>query len=1132
MNAVALTDTMNVFGSIELSNLVKDKGVKAIYGAELLVAEDNVSQPYHLVVLCRNKAGFANLRYILSRAAVNSPREDVHCTDKATLRLHSEGLIALSACLGGEIPQAIMRGIPGKAESAVAEYLSIFGAGNFYLELEANELQEQKSINRELAALGNRLGVPCVATNNVHYLNREDAAAHAVLVAIAKRRTLSIESLDNFPLDSFHFASEAEMRQAFAWFPEAVDNAGLIADSIESETITKTKDHHFPTFIPPEDCPNADYLAKLARAGLEKRLNSSRKTGHEKPAQEYHDRLEHELGIITTLHYDAYYLVVEDFIRWSREHNVPVGPGRGSGAGSLVAYAVGITDVDPLSYDLLFERFLNSERISPPDFDIDFCKVKRAETIDYVTNRYGREYVSQIVTFGTLKAKAALKDAARVLGFSFAESDTISKMIPGGDPKMTLKKAWDMEHRIPILCESESRFGRLWDLSLKIEGLARQTGKHAAGVVIADRPVEEYSPLYVNDDGSIVTQYDMAHLDYVGLIKFDFLGLLSLTVIDHALSNIKLRKDKNFDLNLIPLDDKATFDLVCAGKTAGVFQLETRGITELVKRVKPDSVEDIVATIALFRPGPLQNKMDEEFIAVKHNHKKAEYAHELLKPILKDTYGTILYQEQVMLIASELGGFSLGQADILRKGMGKKDADALERQKIPFVEGCSAKGIKESVAVELFDKLAKFGSYGFNKSHSVAYAYLSYQMAYLKAHFPVEFICAVLYAKKDNQEDVMRFLHEARESGIRVLPPDVNRSDADFTVEDVVNEGGTVGAIRFGLTAVKGVGVAAIDLVTDARKDGPFKSVADFLSRIDTRKVNRRVIECLIKAGAFDEFGDTRRALFEGLGVLMDSAASLRDDRESGQFGLFDMGGPSSESVMSGAPHVDEWPLKDKLGFEREALGYYVTGHPLDAYRDNLKKFDVRRLLDISEDMADQDVLVSGMVLAISEKISKRTGDRMAFVTIDDGTGQIECGVFSRMYPKWEQVRDCGEPLMISGKLSVEYPGESDEPRYRISCDAIQRLDEARRKLSRAVVIRIDINKASSDVLQQIKSVTDACQGPTPVELHMTWPGVASMVVRANSRWAVDPDAELVRKLTAVIRKAGCGLGDVPVEIL
>ncbi len=1130
MNAVALTDTMNVFGSLELSSKTRDSGVKPIYGAELLVATEPSSPPFHLVVLCRTAEGFANLRYILSEAAINSPRPDVHCTSLDVLRDHAAGLIGLSGCLGGEIPQAILR--ETDPVPVIMRYRELFEEGCFYLELEGNELAEQNLVNRALHELGARLGIPCVATNNVHYLDRDDAAAHAVLVAIDKRRNLSIEALDQYPLDSFHFADEATMRKVFSWCPEAVDNTVVIAERIDPKTIVHLKNvHYFPVFTPDDGSTTADFLTRLAREGLESRLANSRKTGHEKPRQAYLDRLEYELSVIISLHFDTYYLVVWDFINWSRNHDVPVGPGRGSGAGSLVAYAIGITDVDPLSYDLLFERFLNSERISPPDFDIDFCRDKRAKTFDYVTEKYGADRVCQIVTFGRLKAKAAIKDAARVLGFSFDESDLLTKMIPEA-PGTTLDDAQKADPRINQLCTPGSRYGRLWEVSLKIEGLARQTGKHAAGVVIADQPIRNYAPLYKNDDGSVVTQYDMGNLDYVGLIKFDFLGLLSLTINDHAVRNIRARRDPTFDLSTIPLDDRATFELICAGRTAGVFQLETAGITKQVKRLRPDTIEDIVATIALFRPGPLASKVDEEFIAVKHGQKKAQYAHPSLQDILRDTYGTVLYQEQVMLIAARLGGFSLGRADILRKGMGKKDAAAILAQKQPFIDGCESNGVSREIATDLFDKLEKFAQYGFNKSHSVAYGYISYQMAYMKTHFPVEFICAVLYAKKANQNDVMRFIHEAHEMGIPVLPPDVNTSGADFTVEDVpVPGGGTQAAIRFGMTAVKGVGDAAIALVVDARRDGPFTGVEDFLSRIDTRKVNRRVIESLIKAGAFDGFGHTRRALFDGLGALMDSAARRRDDKDSGQFGLFEeLDGAPSEF---GPPPLDEWPSTQLLAYEREALGYYVTGHPINSYRENLARFDVTQIAALDEEMKGGSVLMAGMVLSVTEKLSKKNGDRMAFVTLDDGTGQLEVAIYSRVYPRWEQLKGgVDEPLMVNGRLIVDKNLETEEVKFRLVADAIQRLDEARRRLARAVVVRIDTLRAPVELSDSIMSIVRDYPGPTPMEFHMKVPDAGVMVIRGGSlRASVDPSDDLVERLTTLLARSGCGFGTPPVEI-
>ena len=968
MTAVALTDHMNVFGSLQfLKACHNDKAgihLKPIFGSEIVVADPETARRHHVVLLCRNPDGFANLRTLLSRAYTDPARGDAPAAvPRDSLAAHAKGLIALSGCLGGEVPQALLRGDLEGAREAASWHAEVFGPGGYYLEVSNNGLAEQERVNRAMADLSRETGIPLVATANAHYLRREDAAAHAVLVAIEMKRTLTPESLSTLPLDSFHLASPEEMQAAFADLPEAIANTQCIADSIDEAALTTTKTHHFPIFVPPGGATVADHLRELTTEGLARRIEDARRLGLTPDAKAYRERADRELDVIIRLGFDAYYLVVRDFIIWAKDHDVPVGPGRGSGAGSLVAFAVGITDIDPMRYDLLFERFLNAERISPPDFDIDFCMETRDQVIQYVTEHYGRERVCQIITFNAMKAKAVVRDGARVLGLSFQEGDAIAKLIPDV-LDMTLEKAWSMEPRLQELINGSPTLKVLWDVALKLEGLARQPGKHAAGVVIADRPIEEYSPLYVTDDGSVVTQYNMKDLDYVGLIKFDFLGLTALTVTSNAVKTIRARGNPDFRIEDVPLDDKATFDLICSGGTAGVFQLETRGITELVRRLRPDRIEDIIAIIALFRPGPLGSGMDKEFIAIKHGEKKESYPIEELRPILGDTYGTLLYQEQVMLITSRLAGFSLGQADILRRAMGKKDMKALQEQREPFLKGCAERGIDAGKAAELFKQMEHFAEYGFNKSHSAAYAYVTYRMAYLKAHHPTEFLCAVLTAEKGDQAKVMRFIHEARLMGVPVLPPDVGHSSSDFTVEDVDDgAGGKKGAIRFGLTAVKGIGDSAVDAILDARAEGPFRSMTDFLSRVDTRKVNKRVIEALARCGAMDGFGHTRASIVEGLDALLSAAQRRREDRDSGQGSLFDAL-PVSKAAEAGPPHVPEWPDRQKLAYEREAIGYYVSGHPLDRYAGRLERLEVTPIGDLATYDENETVRVAGIVLA------------------------------------------------------------------------------------------------------------------------------------------------------------------------
>lgn len=1117
MTALALTDHMNVFGGLQFLKACRnDKAginLKPIFGSEVVVADPETGRRHHLVLLCRNPDGFANLRTLLSRAYTDPARGDGPATlTRDGLAAHSKGLIALSGCLGGEVPQALLRGDLDGAREAAAWHAEVFGPGSYYLEVANNGLAEQERVNRALADLSRETGVPLVATANAHYLRREDAAAHAVLVAIEMKRNLTAEALKTLPLDSFHLASPDEMAASFADLPEALANTVRIAESIEGPALLTTKKHHFPIFAPPDGKTVADYFREITFQGVRQRLAEARRLGLAPDETAYNARVERELDVIIKLGFDAYYLVVRDFITWAKEHDIPVGPGRGSGAGSLVAFAVGITDIDPMRYDLLFERFLNPERISPPDFDIDFCMEQREQVIQYVTEHYGRERVCQIITFNAMKAKAVIRDGSRVLGLSFQEGDAIAKLIPDA-LDMTLEKAWNLEPRLQELIKGNPTYQTLWDVALRLEGLARQPGKHAAGVVIADRPVEEYAPLFVTDDGSVVTQFNMKDLDYVGLIKFDFLGLTSLTVIDNAVKTIRARGNPGFRIEEIPLDDKPTFDLICSGGTAGVFQLETRGITELVRRLRPDRLEDIIAIIALFRPGPLGSGMVEEFIAVKHGEKEASYPIEELRPILGDTYGTILYQEQVMLITSGLAGFSLGQADILRRAMGKKDMKALQEQREPFLKGCAERGIDVGKAADLFKNMEFFAEYGFNKSHSAAYAYVTYRMAYLKAHHPTEFLCSVLTAEKGDQAKVMRFIHEARLMGVAVLPPDVNRSGSDFTVEDVDDgAGGRKGAIRFGMTAVKGIGTSAVDAILEARVEEPFRSVMDFLSRVDTRKVNKRVIEALARCGAMDGFGHTRASIVEGLDALLSAAQRRREDRSSGQGGLFD-DLPVSKAAEAGPTHVPEWPDRQKLAYEREAIGYYVSGHPLDRYAGRLERMEVAPIGDLPTLEDGETVRVAGIVLARNDKVAKASGNRFAYLTVEDASGQCECFVGGRTYPQLEHLTDLEEPVLVSGTVQID----SEKQQMKLMVQTIERLEAARRNSAKAVVVRLDLSLVRESTVDSLLDLARRFKGPCPLELRLNLPGAGEMFLRAGMQWQVNPCDELVADIERLL---------------
>ncbi|MBM4395572.1 MAG: DNA polymerase III subunit alpha, partial [Deltaproteobacteria bacterium] len=854
----------------------------------------------------------------------------------------------------------------------------------------------------------------------------------------------------------------------------------------------------------------------LSARGLDARLDAMRRLGRTPDEQPYRDRLERELGVICSLGFDAYYLIVCDFINWAKEHEVPVGPGRGSGAGSLVAFAIGVTDIDPMRYNLLFERFLNPERVSPPDFDVDFCEARREKVIQYVTEKYGRDHVGQIITYNAMKARAVVRDVNRVMGGTFQQGDVIAKLIPahpGVD--MTLAKAAETVPELARLLKDDPYVAELWEVAKKLEGLNRQAGKHAAGVVIADRPIAEYAPLYVADDASVVTQFNMKDLDAVGLIKFDFLGLTALTVIQNAVDIIHARTDPAFRVEDVPDDDPLVFERISAGDNAGVFQMETRGITDLVRRIKPDSIEDITAAIALFRPGPIGAGMVDDFIERKHDPRKASYPLPQLEPVLRDTYGTILYQEQVMLMASVLASFSLGGADLLRRAMGKKNPAELAKLREPFVKGCGKNGISAAVANQQFDLMEKFAGYGFNKSHSAAYAVVGYRMAYLKAHFPTEFLCAVLTAEKGDQGKVMGLMQEAREKGIPVLPPDVERSEADFTVEDVTAADGTKkGAIRFGLTAVKGIGSAAIDAIREARRDGPFDNMVDFLARVD-RRINRRVVEALIKCGAMDRFRHTRAAMMEGLDRMMEVAASRRAEKDSRQGSLFDMPGASvAGTVMLGPNPVPEWPIRQRLALEKETIGYYLSGHPLDPYRGELERARVVPIAAISGLDSGSDVTIAGIVINRSEKVSKATQQKFAYVTLEDAAGVVECFVGIKTYDQWAAVSSSDDPLIVRGVVRVE--GDNDDV-VRVHVSSIQRIEVARKSMFKAMVVTLDLAKVRESTVDELRDLVLRHRGPCPLTLLLRLPGVGDLHWRTASAWCVDPSDRTLQEVEALL---------------
>jgi DNA polymerase III subunit alpha len=1057
--ALAMTDHGNMFGAIEFYLEAAKHGVKPIIGCEVYVAPssrferkgvDKGNKEYnnHLILLAMNMDGYRNLCKLVTAGFMEGfyykPR-----IDKELLQEHNRGLIALSACLQGEVSSALTNGNYEKAKAAAESYARIFG-DRYYLEIQDNKLAQQEKVNRMILELGKELSLPVVATNDCHYGERDDAAAHDVLLCVQTGKTVQDENRLKMHTDELFVKSAQLMKQGFDYCPDAVERTVEIAERCNLEL--QFGHYHFPQFQAPKEVSLDDYLDELARKGLAERLEKlelSPADEHEKTLKLYDERLDYELGVIKGMQFSGYFLIVADFINYAKDHGIPVGPGRGSAAGSLVAYALKITDLDPIRHGLLFERFLNPERRSMPDIDVDFCIRGRDQVIRYVKEKYGADKVAQIATFGTLKAKAAIKDVGRALGFSFAEADAIAKLIPA--PKQgfdySLAESIKMEPRLPALMKSDPRVKNLIDHAQRLEGLTRHSSTHAAGVVLSNLPLVEYLPLYLDKEGGIVTQFDMSSVEKIGLIKFDFLGLKTLTLLADCLKLIQKGREVAIDLNNLPLDDKPTYRLLCSGNTTGIFQLESTGIREMTVKIRPNCFEDLVAILALFRPGPLDSGMTEQYIQRKHGREQIRYPHPLLETILKDTHGVIVYQEQVMQIARILAGYSMGEADMLRRAMGKKDPEEMAKQRERFVQGARKNKIDPKIAGEIFDQMETFARYGFNKSHSAAYALISYQTAYLKTHYPVEFMAALLTSETGDTDKVIKNLAECRERGIEVLPPDINESRADFTP---VGE-----KIRFGLAAVKNVGEKAVEVILQSlEQEGGFTSIFDFCRRVDLTAVNRRVLESLIKCGAFDSTGFSRGRMLAALDDAIRAGQSYQKNKESNQIDLFGLAGagPAAPgSVGAGHhdvyPEVEEWSAQQLLVYEKESLGFYITGHPLDKYEGRLAKLTSGSIAELKERPVSGEVKAGGVVTAMRLRNTKK-GERYASFQLEDKTGFVEVIVWPDTYRRCSEILVSDDPILVSGKMDV------GEERVQIIANEVTPLEEASRRLPPSTVER------------------------------------------------------------------------------
>jgi len=1086
MPALAMTDHGNLFGAVQFYRKVSKAGIKPIIGCELYVAPasrlergggDGENTSFHLILLARDNIGYRNLVTLVTKAYLEGfyrrPRIDM-----GLLEQYSGGLIGLSACLKGEIPYCLQRGQIERARERALQFKHILGPENFYIEIQENGLPEQKEANLKLIDLARELHIGLVATNDCHYLKKSDAKAHDVLLCIQTGKTLKDIDRMRLSSDEFYFKSPEEMKEAFRDIPEAIENTIKIAE--RCNVSFKLGESLLPRYkVESGETPD-EYLRKLAVAGLEGKFS-----GREVP-QLYWDRLELELGVIKKMGYASYFLIVWDFITYARSHGVPVGPGRGSAAGSLVSYAIGITEIDPIQYNLLFERFLNPERISMPDIDVDFCQDRRGEVISYVSEKYGKDHVAQIITFGTMAAKAAIRDVGRALDMPYAEVDRIAKLVPN-TLKIKIEDALKAEPQLQQLYDSTPEVKELLDIAMRLEGLNRHASTHAAGVVIAPVPLTEYTPLYKSPtDESIVTQFDMGSVEGIGLLKFDFLGLKTLTVIKMTLDHL-MNSGRPISLKDIPLDDTDTYELLSSGQTTGVFQLESAGMKDILVKMGPNRFEDLIALVALYRPGPIGSGMIDEFIKRKKGTMAVKYDLPQLKEILDETYGVILYQEQVMRIANKLGNFSLGQADILRKAMGKKNVEVMAKQKEHFVAGAVKNGISEKKAVKIFDLMAMFAEYGFNKSHSAAYAYVSFQTAYLKAHYPVEFMAATLSADMNDTDKIVKSISECRKMKIEILPPDINQSGSEFTV--IGN------AIRFGLAAVKGVGQAAIESIIEVRNEaGAFGSLEDFIRRADTRKVNKKVIEGLVKAGAFDSLGVGRAAAMQATSDILNGNGRTRDNSQQCMFG----------DEPAGATAAEEWDETEMLKNEKEALGFYITGHPLTRYSAILNKMKAKRTSDL-ESAADREELVIGGVLrAIKKKNVKSTGDMMAYVTLEDDEGSVEVIIFSELYKSVNPLLRKDALVIVKGSI------DRDEKGFRVRAREVHSLEKSGLNGFKRMEICLRETGAGPETLREIRTLVSQYPGDCQLYLKIRLHGTQTLI---STDIGLKPDKVLVSSI-------------------
>ena len=1089
MPALALTDHGNMFGALEFYQKASVHGVKPIIGQEFYIAPKSMTnkepkeKPYHLIILAKDEEGYKNLIYLSSMAYLKGfyykPR-----IDKQLLSAHSEGLIGMSACLSGEVPYYIRNDMHEEAERAAGEYIDIFGKDNFYFELMNNGIKEQLIVNERLIELASRIGIKTVATNDIHYLNREDAKNHDVLLCIQTGKTVNDPRRMRFKTDQFYFRTAEEMYTLFSEHPEALKSTIEITDKCNLNLELGT--FHLPNFPIPEGYTAESYLKELAEKGLKERYKSMDKR--------IQDRFKMELEVIKSMGFSTYFLIVWDFIRFAKSVGITVGPGRGSAAGSIVAYSLGITNVDPIKYGLLFERFLNRSRVSMPDIDIDFDGDRRDEVIKYVRKKYGEDRVAQIITFGAMKARAVVRDVARALEIDLRESDRIAKLIPSR-PDITLDEALETSRELSDIVENNKKVARLFEISRGLEKLVRHPSTHAAGVVISPVPLTEIVPLYKDPkSGVISTQFQGKNLEDVGLIKMDFLGLKNLSVIQRCLESIKLAGLPVPDMDNLDLNDRDVYNLLSNGRSMGVFQLESSGMQNLLKRLKPTCFEDIIAILALYRPGPLDSGMVDEFIERKQGRKKITYLDPKLEGILKETYGVIVYQEQVMQIAQVISGFTLAEADNLRKGVGKKKPELIEEARGKFIEGAVKLGVSKKVAEEIFEMIRTFGRYGFNKSHSTAYAIIAFQTAYLKVHYPVHYLASLLTGELNDTGKISQYISEARQMGIDVLAPDVNRSGAYFKAEGK--------SILYALSAIKNVGESAAKIIEEERiKNGPYKSIFDFTTRVDLRLVNRRVIESLIKSGAMDCFSSTRKSLFNSLDRVLDYGSSIQIDRQKGQNILFDMSDEEFTSINQ--PEIkeeEEWNSAELSIYERDALGFYFKSHPILKY-ESLFENGIMRISDCLQYGKTMAVSIMGVV-SQKKKITTKDNKEMAFITVEDLTGSIEVIIFPSTFERFRNYIESSEVIIVTGKFEGE----------KIFADRLSNPEDFKRNVVTQLHLLIK-DKAKEEELVKIRDLLIKHKGKCNVFIHIPELEKRSRSIKASTFLLVEPEESLISKL-------------------